>query len=482
IEGHGHFLKLGYYKMNLDLMQTQSYDDVIAMVREEVKKKKPGEWILGRGWHQSKWTHMPENMVNGFPIHDALSAVSPDNPVWLIHASGHAGLANAKAMEVAGILDHPDAHVEGGEIVLDTRGKPTGIFNEDAQDLIDDHIPEHTLESDMAALNLAVLECLRNGITSFQDAGSKGRELEAFFTGLKKSDLGIRLYVMLSAEDRATVEQWLEKEPVVGLDGHFLTIRSIKIHADGALGSRGAWLLEPYSDMPSTSGMATEDMDYVTQVCEKALQKGYQVCTHAIGDRTNREILDRYEAAFKKYPKQADDVRFRIEHAQHINPQDIPRFAALGVIPSMQAIHLASDRPWAIDRLGEKRIVEGAYVWRKLYDTGCRIINGTDAPVEPVNPIPCFYASVSRKTLDGKPEGGYEPAQKMTREEALRSYTIDAAYGAFEEDIKGSVEVGKLADLTIWSKDIMKVDEAEILQTKALMTIVNGAIKYNAMD
>ena len=242
-----------------------------------------------------------------------------------------------------------------------------------------------------------------------------------------------------------------------------LTVRAIKLNCDGALGSRGAWLLAPYTDRPDFSGMATLSMDTVMKISREALKHGFQVCSHAIGDRANREILDRYEIAFKENPEKSSDHRFRIEHAQHLHPNDIPRFAKLGVIPAMQAIHMSSDRPWAIERLGEQRIKEGAYMWQALLKSGARIVNGTDAPVEPLNPIPSFYASVTRKTLKGLPEGGYEPGQKMTREQALRSYTLDAAFGAFEEKSKGSIEPGKLADFTVFTKDLMAIPENQIL-------------------
>jgi predicted amidohydrolase YtcJ len=250
------------------------------------------------------------------------------------------------------------------------------------------------------------------------------------------------------------------------------------LNCDGALGSRGAWLLEPYSDRKDFSGMATLSMDTVLVTAQHALKHGFQVCSHAIGDRANKEILDRYETAFRENPSASADHRFRIEHAQHLSPSDIPRFASLGVIPAMQAIHMSSDRPWAIERLGEKRIVEGAYMWQALLKSGARIVNGTDAPVEPLNPIPSFYASVTRKTLKGDPPGGYEPEQKLTRDQALKSYTIDAAYGAFEEGIKGSIEPGKLADFTVFSEDIMTIPEDEILKTEVSMVIVDGKVAY----
>ncbi len=245
---------------------------------------------------------------------------------------------------------------------------------------------------------------------------------------------------------------------------------------DGALGSRGAWLLEEYSDRSGHWGHSTTPIDSLMDISLRALENGFQVCAHAIGDRANREVLDRYQRAFEMYPDLAKDARFRIEHAQHLSAQDIPRFAELGVIAAMQAIHLSSDRPWAIRRLGKERIIEGAYVWQKLLQSGAIIVNGSDVPVEPLDPLASFYASITRKTLDGEPEGGYEPDQKMTREQALRSYTIDAAYGAFEEHIKGSIEVGKLADFAVFSANIMEIPADEILETKVVYTIVGGKV------
>lgn len=483
IEGHGHIMGLGYNELNLDLLNTKSYDQVVDMVKEAAEKATPGEWITGRGWHQSKWNMENENMVKGFQTHDKLSAVSPDNPVYLGHASGHAGFANAKAMEIAGVLPLAkerltEIQVEGGEIIRDQLGNPTGIFNERAQSLITKHIPETTPGRNKKALEMAINACLKNGITSFHDAGASRDALALFKDFKANGDLGIRLYVMLTGWDKGLLEEWYQKGPEIDTAEHLLTIRSVKLNCDGALGSRGAWLLEEYTDRPGHFGHETLPMEFVLETSHKALKSGFQVCSHAIGDRANREILDRYEKAFKANPGATDDHRFRIEHAQHLHPEDIPRFSELGVVPAMQAIHMSSDRPWAIDRLGEKRIVEGAYVWQTLLESGVKIVNGTDVPVEPINPLASFYASVSRKTLEGTPEGGYEPAQKMTREQALRSYTLDAAYGAFEESIKGSIQAGKLADFTVFSKNIMEVPENELLDTKVDMTVFGGKLVY----
>ncbi len=484
IEGHGHFMGMGYNKLQLDLMYANSYQEIVDMVETAVKDSQPGQWIIGRGWHQSKWTPKPDTLIKGFQTHYKLSAVSPNNPVYLSHASGHAGFANAKAMEIAGIKnirleEAPLELAEGGEIIRDESGNPTGVFSEIAMNLISRHIPESTPEMDRKALKLAVKECLANGITSFQDAGAYQGTIDLYKEAIDNGTMSIRMWAMLSGNESTLLNQWFTSGPEIGYGNQHLTIRSVKMYMDGALGSSGAWLLEAYSDRPGHFGHATTPIDSLSDISERALVSGFQVCAHAIGDRANREVLDRYQRVFELYPDLAKDARFRIEHAQHLSTQDIPRFAELGVIAAMQAIHLSSDRPWAIDRLGKKRIVEGAYVWQKLLQTGAIIVNGSDVPVEPLDPLASFYASITRKTLDGEPDGGFEPDQKMTREQALRSYTLDAAYGAFEEDIKGSIEVGKLADFTVFSEDIMKIPEQQILETKVVYTIVGGEVFSN---
>lgn len=481
IEGHGHLMGVGYNELNLDLMDVKSYDELVQRVKEAAQKAQPGQWILGRGWHQDKWDVKPDRMVKGFQTHHKLSEATPDNPVFLRHASGHAAMANAKAMEIAGVNQLSKektgkGNIEGGEIILDELGNPTGIFNERAMSLIARHIPENNQETDRQALELAIKACWRNGITGFHDAGVSRENIELYKAFRDEGKLGVRLYVMITGWDRDLVHEWIKKGPEIDTD-NWLTIRAIKLNCDGALGSRGAWLLEPYTDRPDFYGMETLSMDTVLATSRAALKSGFQVCSHAIGDRANREILDRYELAFKENSG-VTDHRFRIEHAQHLHPDDIPRFGKLKVIAAMQAIHMSSDRPWAIERLGEKRIKEGAYMWQSLLKTGAVIVNGTDAPVEPLNPIPSFYASVTRKTLKGLPEGGYEPEEKMTRQQALRSYTLDAAYGAFEEKSKGSIEVGKLADFTVFSSDIMQIPEDELLPAEVVMTIVGGKVVY----
>jgi predicted amidohydrolase YtcJ len=482
IEGHGHFMNIGYNELNLDLMDARTFDEIVSRVAEAASKAKPGEWIIGRGWHQDKWDFRPDTLVKGFPIHNKLSAVTPNNPVFLTHASGHAGFANSRAMEMAGVqqlsIEQPSiGEEEGGEILRDALGNPTGLFSENAMDLIEKVIPKNSPERDRQALSLAFDACLRNGITSFHDAGATRNEIELYHTFKEEGNLRVRLYVMITGWDPDLVYESMAKGPVIDSTG-WLTVRAVKLNCDGALGSRGAWMLEPYTDRPGHYGMPTLSMDTVYKIAVEGLKHGFQICSHAIGDRANREVLDRYAMAFETYPEFSSDHRFRIEHAQHLNPTDIPRFAALGVIPAMQAIHMSSDRPWAIDRLGEQRIREGTYVWQSILATGAKIVNGTDAPVEPVSPIASFYSSITRKTLRGEPEGGYEPEQKMTREQALRSYTIDAAYGAFEEDMKGSLQPGKLADFTIFSSDLMTIPEEEILGVNVSMVFVDGKLAY----
>ncbi len=482
IESHGHLMETGYKELNLDLSTVTTYDQMVRKVEEAVDRAAPGQWIVGRGWHQDKWKEdFPR--VKGLPIHNGISKVSPDNPVFLEHASGHAGLANDKAMILSGVYALSPANTADlmkgkGEVVRDDEDHPTGMFIERGMDLITKFIPAGTRERDAQALELALAACLRNGITSFHDAGANDQHIELYQSFLSSGKLGVRLYVMINGGNRDMFYRWMNRGPRIDPE-HRLTVRAVKLTADGALGSRGAWLLEPYTDRPGHVGHETLSMDTVYKTARIAAAQGFQLCTHAIGDLANREVLNQYEKVFHEMDS-SGHLRFRIEHAQHLDADDIPRFGKLGVIAAMQSIHMSSDRPWAIDRLGAERIAEGAYVWQKLLQSGARIANGTDTPVEPINPIACFYAAVTRRTLEGEPAGGYEPDQKMTREQALRSYTLDAAYAAFEEDVKGSIEPGKLADFTVFSRDIMTVPEDSILNTHVVMTIVGGRVEYEA--
>lgn len=480
IESHGHFTSIGRAKLQLDLTKARSWDEIVAMVEEAAETRSPGEWILGRGWHQEKWDSPPEPNVDGLPLHHALSKVSPDNPVLLTHASGHSSLANAKAMELAGITRKtPDP--PGGEIVRDAAGNPIGAFRETAQRLISramSQAMEQRTEEEREAerrkvVELAAEECLSKGITSFHDAGSSFATIDLFREFAEQGKLGIRLYVMIR-EGNERLKERIDEYRLIGVGDNHLTVRAIKRMIDGALGAHGAWLLEPYADLPTSTGLNTTPPEEIREAAEIAITHGFQLCTHAIGDRGNRETLDIYEEAFKAHPEK-QDLRWRIEHAQHLHPDDIPRFGKLGVIAAMQGIHCTSDGPWVFKRLGEKRAEEGAYVWRKLLQTGAIICNGTDAPVEDVDPIACFYATVTRKMKDGTP---FFPDQKMSREEALRSYTISGAYAAFQEDLLGSLKPGKLADITVLSKDIMTVPDEEILEAEVLYTIVGGTVQY----
>jgi predicted amidohydrolase YtcJ len=484
IEGHGHFTGLGASKMSLNLRDVKNWDQIVAMVAAAAREAKPGTWIIGRGWHQAKWDPPPSPNVQGFPLHDALSKVSPNNPVWLTHASGHAGFANAEAMRLAGV-DKNTPNPSGGEILKDAQGNPTGLFNEQAQGLIGraltsyrEHLPLAELAAEARQqVDLAARECLSKGITTFQDAGSPLPTVDLLKSLAEEHKLGLRLWVMLRTSNAILAPNLRKYYTIGAADDHF-TVRAIKRMMDGALGSRGAWMLEPYSDLPpgtpNRSGLATQDPADIRKTAELAIANGYQLCVHAIGDRANREVLNIYEAVFKEHPDKKA-LRWRIEHAQHIDPADIPRFAELGVIASMQGIHCTSDAPFVILRLGPKRAEEGAYVWQSLMRSGALVTNGTDTPVEDVDPIACFYASVSRKLKDGSV---FFPEQRMSREEALRSYTVNNAYSAFEESSKGSLAPGKLADVTVLSKDILTIPEDEIPKAQVDYTIVGGKVMY----
>jgi predicted amidohydrolase YtcJ len=480
IDGHGHFMNLGQSKMTLDLMDVKNWDEIVTMVGDAAKKAKPGEWILGRGWHQEKWDRKPEPTVEGFPVHDALSKASPDNPVLLTHASGHAAFVNAKAMELAGITPKTP-NPAGGEILKDKSGRPVGLLRETAAGLVEKAHQawraQKTAEENRAdahrQIELAVQEALAHGVTSFQDAGANFETIDIFKEALANGELGIRLWVMVR-DSNDNLKAKLPAYKAVGLGDKRLTIAAIKKTIDGALGSRGAWLLEPYSDLPGHTGMNTLPVSEVEGAAQIALDTGVQLCVHAIGDRANRQVLDIYEAAFRSRPD-AKDLRWRIEHAQHINAADIPRFGQLGVIASMQGIHATSDAPFVVARLGPARAEEGAYVWQKLMKSGAIVSNGTDVPVERISPIANFYATVTRKLNDGST---FYPDQRMSREEALKSYTWNAAYAAKEEAIKGSLAPGKLADVTVLSKDLLTIPDEEILSTKVVYTIVGGKIVY----
>ncbi len=480
-DAHGHFTGTGQAKISVDVMNVKNWDDIVTKVAEAAKKAQPGEWIQGRGWHQEKWDSKPVPNVEGFPLHDALSKVTPNNPVILTHASGHATIANAKAMELAGITKStPDP--PGGKIVRDARGNAIGVFEDSASGLVRKALatalgkrtPQQVEANARKEIELAIQECLSNGITEFHDAGSSFQTIELFKKFADEGKLGLRLYAMIRMANENLTSQNLAAYRLIDYGDKHLTVRSIKKTMDGALGPRSAWLLEPYSDLPTSTGLNTATVEDVTETARIAIENGFQLNVHAIGDRTNREVLNIYEAAFKAHPDKKD-LRWRVEHAQHLAPSDIPRFGALQVIASMQGIHCTSDALYALARLGPKRAEEGAYVWQKLMKSGAIICNGTDTPVESVNPIACYYASVSRKLKDGSVFFG---DQRMSRMEALKSYTWNAAYAAFQENSRGSLAIGKLADVTVLSKDILTIPEDEIPTTAVIYTIVGGKVMY----
>jgi predicted amidohydrolase YtcJ len=484
IEGHGHFAGLGEKMLNLDLMNVKNWDEVVGMVAAATRDVRADAWIVGRGWHQEKWDRVPEPSVEGVPLHASLDSVSPNNPVYLTHASGHAAFVNRRALELAGIT-RSTPNPPGGEIVKDASGEPTGLLRETAQGLVSRVRSRSNAErpaADRAAeqrrvMDLAAEAALANGITTFHDAGTSFDAVDFMKQLESEGALPVRLYVMIR-ESTERLEQNLARYRMPADTNDYLVVRAIKLSIDGALGPHGAWLLEPYEDMPASRGLATLEPAVVQRAAELAIEHGYQLNVHAIGDRANREVLDIYQRAFAANPDRRD-LRWRIEHAQHLHPTDIGRFAQLGVIAAMQGVHATSDAPWIPKRLGEQRAREGAYMWRELMKSGAVIANGTDAPVEDVNPIASFYSSVSRRTNTGDV---FYADQRMTREEALRSYTLNNAYAAFEENVKGSITPGKLADLVVLSKDIMRVPEEEIPTARVDVTIVGGVVRYRRAD
>jgi predicted amidohydrolase YtcJ len=484
IEGHGHYMGLGRAKMILDLRAAASWREIVLRVGEAASAARPGDWIFGSGWHQEKWQERPRPSVDGVPLHDALSERSPDNPVSLGHASGHAIFANARALALAGIdADTPDP--PGGTIVRDAQGRPTGLLREAAEDLVGTAVaawnegrpPQEREAEARRMMELAGRECLSKGITSFQDAGASFAEIDRYRAWAAEGALPVRLYVMVGlGESNESLERQLADHRILPEGNDFLAVRSIKRMLDGALGSHGAWLLEPYSDMPGSTGLVLDAPADIEETGRIAIRHGFQLATHAIGDRANRELLDLYERLFREHPE-LRDPRWRIEHAQHLDPHDVPRFAALGVIASMQGVHASSDGPWLAERLGAARAGRLSYLWRSLIDAGAIVTNGSDAPVEDVDPIASFHASVTRQMPNGE---RFHPEQSMTRREALRSYTLQNAYASFEERRKGSLTPGKLADLVVLSKDILTVAEDEIRSARVVLTIVGGRIAFSS--
>jgi predicted amidohydrolase YtcJ len=471
VDAHAHLVGLGTALRTVDLVGTRSYDEVIARVVERARTVPKGDWIRGRGWDQNDWSD------TRFPAHDALSRAVPDHPVYLTRIDGHAALVNAKALELAGVTAET-ADPSGGRIIRDESGNPTGVLIDRAQGIVARVMPGASRTEVREAVLAAIAEANRWGLTGIHDAGVGSAAIDVYEELAREGRYNLRNYVMISSGDQ-TLAQYFRRGVQNGLYQGRLWIRSIKIVSDGALGSRGAALLEPYADEPGNSGLITTPYERIRDVAVRALENGFQLNVHAIGDKANRMVLDAFEAALQQVP--VADHRFRIEHAQVIHSRDIPRFAELDVIPSMQGSHQTSDMYWAISRLGWTR-VQGAYAWRSLLNTGVVIPNGSDFPVESPNPLISFKAFVTRQDENGWPAGGWFPAERTTREEALRSMTLWPAYAAFMENETGSLTPGKYADFVVLDQDIMTVAPERILDTKVVMTVLGGRVVYRAHE
>ena len=481
IEGHGHYMSYGASLMELDLRHARDWDQIVSMVEGAVAEAEPGEWIVGRGWHQDKWESRPEPNVEGLPTHDTLTAVSPENPVFLSHTSGHGVFVNAKALEAAG-LTRDSKDPSGGEMVRDADGNLIGMLREGAAQPVRDALADYQAQRSPEEIDrtrrrqvlLAAEDAIQNGITSFQDMGSSFETLDLLVTMADEGNSPIRLY--MSIEETAEVMQdKLADYRMIGYGDGYLTVRTIGEKVlDGALGTHGGWLLEPYTDLPRSVGFEVTPVTEIEASAALAMEHDYQMAIQGIGDRAARILFDIYEKEFEKnYAK--SDFRWRIEHAQIIHPDDLPRFAELGVIAGIQGVFACSDGPWVVDRLGEERTQERGYIYRSMIESGATVQNGTDPPVEEIDPIASFDCSVTRRLPDGSV---FNADEAMTREQALRSYTMNNAFAAFEEDVKGSLTPGKYADITVLSQDLMTVPDDDIEATEVVYTIIGGEVKY----
>lgn len=480
IEGHGHIHGMGASLINLNLMKAKNWEEIVAMVGAVAKKSKPGDWIIGRGWHQEKWDHAPGKNHLGYPYHDDIDKVTKNNPIMLTHASGHSAYINAAAMKLAGITDNA-VSPQGGDIVKDKSGKFVGVLEEKAQSLVfkayndwNRKRPTKELKDEWAmSIRLAENECLRNGITSFQDAGSSFEQVSWMKKLAEEDKLQIRHWLMVR-EGIDALNKNKDLLPIKNAGKGFLTVQAIKVSLDGALGSYGAWLLDSYSDRKEFYGQNTFSMDELKKIAAFSWKQDLQLCVHAIGDRANRELVTIYAAQIAL--NKSKDHRWRIEHAQHVNPAEIPRFKEWNIIASMQGIHCTSDAPYVVKRLGEERAEAGAYMWRSFIKNGVLVNNGTDVPVEDIDPFANFYASVTRKTKNGT---AFYPEQRMTREEAIYSYTMANAIASFSEKEKGSIEVGKWADLIVLNNNLLLCREEDIPNTFVKKVLVGGKTVKN---
>ncbi|HEY5086864.1 MAG TPA: amidohydrolase [Gemmatimonadaceae bacterium] len=487
IESHGHFTGLGEGLTELDLMGVPSWQQIATMVGDAAKTAKPGAWIRGRGWHQEKWNRSPGRVVQGFQTNDLINKAAPNNPVVLGHASGHALIANAAALRLAGI-GPSTPNPPGGRIIKDASGQPTGVLVDGAQSLMRAALakslaarsPEEAHADFVREIHLATQNALANGVTTFQDMGESFATIDAIKQMVGAGDMPLRLYILVSqGEVRQNDIDSLTSHRMIDYGNGHLTVRAIgEITSDGALGSRSAWMLKPYDDDPTNTGLNVTTMARIKEIAEIGIAHGFQISVHAIGDRANHETLDTYQSVFDEHHVKSDTLRWRIEHAQHLSPADIPRFGQMGVVASMQGIHACSDAPYVLPRLGMQRAKEGAYVWQSLWKTGAVVTNGTDVPVEEISPIASFHCSVTRDMVGT--DSAFFPDQKLSREQALQTYTINGAYVEFHEHQTGSLTPGKWADITVLSRNIMTAPDDSILGTKVLYTIVGGKVVYSA--
>lgn len=469
VESHGHLLTLGQSFIELNLEGTKTPGEAVKKVEEHIRNSSRGEWIIGWGWDEGSW-------AANYPNSEALDRISRENPVYLRGLHGFASWVNSRALELAGI-DSDTKNPDDGEILKDPEtGIPTGILTNRAQEFIESILPPMSQSQIEKALKLAQQECLKYGLTSVHEARVSQQMLDAFHSLKERGELDIRIYAMLDWKDEELIDSYIEKGPEIDPD-HLLTVRCVKIFVDGALGSRGAAFFEPYSDNPSTTGVIETPEESVMQLTKRSLLSGFQVAVHAIGDRGNRITLDAYRNALRDVP--VEDHRLRVEHAQVVALEDIPKFAPLGIVLSMQPPHATSDMPWAEERIGSQRI-KGAYAWRSFLDTGVHLALNSDFPGESLNPFFGMYAAETRQSPDGFPVGGWYPEQRLTRDEVLKAYTVEAAYSGFEETIKGKIAKGMLADFIILSDDIMTISSKDLLDLRVKQTYVSGQLKYES--